>query len=135
MDEKDSVILRELDNASHKITAGYYTWFAIHVILIVLTVGLPAIASMGIFDGVWNKVLAGSAAITAAITHAVRPHEYATAYDAGIRVIWSTRVSFLVKSIDATAASEEIRKAIEIITFRYGGGSRSAISAKTLAAP
>ena len=57
----------------------------------------------------------------AALSHALKPHEYATGYDAGLQLAWKTRIAFIAEAIDAAAAAKDIRRAIDLTTFQYAG--------------
>ena len=121
-DNRDAV-LKEIDDAIRIMQWGYSVWFGAYAVFAILTVGLPGIAAMGLFGDWHDKVLAGTGALFAALLHALKPHEYATGYDAGVQLAWKTRVALVGGLIDEPAASRDIGKAIDLTTFKYGAPS------------
>jgi|SRR5262245_24508970 hypothetical protein len=120
-DKQSDPISDSIENVLRTLQWGYYVWFFIYVILLLLSVGLPGIAAMGIFAGVVEvKTLAGAGALSAAVNHALRPQEYATAYDAGVQLAWKTRVSWIAKTLDPEGVARDLKKAIDRTTFKYG---------------
>ena len=113
----------ELDNATRVLKAGYYVWFLVFLGFTILTVGLPLMAALDLFQSETNRLLAGSGALAAALANAIKPHEYATAFDVALQSIWKTRVLFVGGNLDEGDVSLEIAKAIDLTTFRYSLGS------------
>jgi hypothetical protein len=64
-------------------------------------------------------MFAGAGALFAALLHAIKPHQYATGYDAALQLAWKTRIALHAGEISEVAASKQIAKAIDMTTFRY----------------
>ncbi len=120
MPDNRTTMLAEIDDAIRVMQWGYFVWFGVYAVFVVLTVGLPGVAAMGLFGDWHDKMLAGAGALVAALLHALKPHEYATGYDAGVQLAWKTRIALVGGSIDEVAASREVAKAIDMTTFKYG---------------
>lgn len=121
-------VLHELEVNEERMNNGYTLWYRIYVIFVILTVGLPAVAAIGLFHApiagcspTIDNILAGAGALFAALSHAIKPHEFATGFDAGLQRIWKARIRYVAGAIDEQSAAEEIGKAIDLVTFRYGG--------------
>src|SRR5262245_1793625 len=120
-DKQSDPISDQIEKVLRTLKWGYHVWFWVYAILLLLSVGLPGIAAMGIFENVADiKTLAGAGALSGAVSHALKPHEYATAYDAGVQVAWKTRVSWIAKTLDANGVARNLGMAIDHITFKYG---------------
>ena len=119
MAENNDATLREINSAISVMSWGYYFWFAVYFLMVILTVGLPGLAAIITNDPETSRYLAGGGALAAAMTHALKPHEYATGFDAGLQLLWKTRVALITGAIDAINASSALSKAIDLTTFRY----------------
>jgi hypothetical protein len=100
---------------------GYYFWFIVYVALGVLSVILPGLAAIGLWSGDTSKYLAGAGALAAAVFAFLRPHEYASGFDAATQAVWKTQIAHDLGQIGEKEISEELRRAVEITTFKYGG--------------
>lgn len=119
MDQAEKT-LSDIDDAIRVMQGGYYLWFAIHIILGSLSIILPGIAAIGFFDEIAAKFLAAGGALSAALVQFLKPHEYATGYDLAVQLAWKTHIAFNSRTIDTNIAIEQINKAIDATTFRYG---------------
>jgi hypothetical protein len=117
MPESREAVLKEINKAISMLSWGYYVWFFIYVVMVILTVGLPGVAAL--LSDPLSRYFAGCAAIVAAVSHALKPHEYATGFDVGLQLAWKTRISFVAGGINAADAAKDIRRAIDLTTFRY----------------
>jgi hypothetical protein len=72
---------------------GYFAWFAVYVLLGGLSVALPALAAIDIWNRGVGQMLAGGGALTSAVFAFLKPHEYATGYDNATQSVWKTLVS------------------------------------------
>jgi hypothetical protein len=129
MSENQNSLLEQADDVTRiNLWWGYVPWFAVYLLLLAVTVVGPGLAAVGFFtDPMTNKWLAGAGALAAALSHALRPHEYATAYDASVQLAWKTHISLVAGIISTEAAANELRQAIDLTTFKYGpaGGIRN----------
>lgn len=115
----------EFENAGWVLRRGYYIWFCVFVVATLAAVGLPGLAALGLFGADTDRIIAGCGALAVALIQAIKPHEYATAYDIALQRVWKARVLFVGGSLDAGAASREIGEAIDLTTFRYVVASHS----------
>jgi hypothetical protein len=100
---------------------GYYFWFAIYIILGVATIALPGIAAMGFADPTITKLLAGSGALASAVFAFLKPHEYATAYDAAATAAWKAALRARMGQLPDADALKILSDAIDKTMFKYGG--------------
>jgi hypothetical protein len=119
MSDENNQLLSEIDGVIKVMQWGYYTWFGVYLLFVILTAGLPLIAALGVFGNWWGRVLAGAGTLAVALLHAIKPNEYASAYDAGVQLAWKTRVALLAGRIDKASAGENLERAIDLTTFRY----------------
>jgi len=120
MSESNKELLEEVDDAIKVFLSWYRAWFFVYISLVVLTILLPGLAAMGIFTDLTNRLLAGAGALLVAVSSALKPHEYATAFDAGGQLAWKTGISLVAGTIDKETAAKELRRAIDLTTFKYG---------------
>ena len=100
---------------------GYGVWITIYIILGILSVSLPGLAAMDVFESPkTNKILAGTGALVAAIVAFLKPHEYATGFDAACQLAWKTRNDFQLGAIDNVGVAKQLGRALDLTTFRYG---------------
>jgi hypothetical protein len=102
---------------------GYFAWFAVYVLLGGLSVALPALAAIDIWNRGVGQMLAGGGALTSAVFAFLKPHEYATGYDNATQSVWKTLVSYKLSQIDTKTVNSELRKAMDITSYKYGGAS------------
>jgi hypothetical protein len=112
------VALKEINNGVTILARGYFVWYGIYVFMVITSVGLPGIAALSTEGEA--KYLAGVAAIFAGIMHALKPHEIASGYDAGLQMAWKAQASLRSGTIDVPTALTEFRQAIDLTTFKYG---------------
>lgn len=100
---------------------SYYGWFAVYVGLGVTAVLLPGLAAVGIGSPETQRRLAAAAALVAATFAFLKPHEYATGFDAGKRLVWQTEIAWRLGTIDEAEVARRLEEAVAVTTFRYGG--------------
>jgi len=115
----------EFKNAGRVLQWGYYVWFCVFVVATLAAIGLPGLAALGLFGPDTDRIIAGCGALAVALIQAIKPHEYATAYDVALQRVWKARVLFVGGNLDASAAAKEIGAAIDLTTFRYVVATRS----------
>lgn len=112
-------VKKEILEAIWELQKGYYIWFSVYIVFLVAGVLFPGIAAMGVLPDPGTKIFAGIGTLFIALTHALKPHEYATAYDAGVQLCWKVEVAYVAKTMDDKAVSEALQRAIDMTTFKY----------------
>ena len=108
---------------------SYYGWFAVYVGLGVTAVMLPGLAAVGIGSPETQRRLAAAAALVAATFAVLKPHEYATGFDVGKRLVWQTEIAWRLGTIDEAEVARRLEEAVAVTTFRYGGKASASSSA------
>jgi hypothetical protein len=109
-----------IESVVRRMSLCYYFWGFIYVALGLLTVILPILITVDAFgEGAW--FLAPLTAIVAAIFAFLKPHEYATGYDAGTQEAWKTQIAYRIGQLNDAEVSAGLGRAIDITTFKYGG--------------
>jgi hypothetical protein len=66
----------------------------IYLVLGILSIDLPGLAAMTLFESKTNQALAGAGALAAAVFGFLKPHEYATGFDNAAQIAWQARNDF-----------------------------------------
>lgn len=110
-----------IDSTLRHMARSYYAWYFIFIVLGVTGVLLPGLAALGVGGPDMSRRLAAAAALVAATFAFVKPHEYATGFDAGKQIVWQTQIAYTLGTIDTEEVSRRLQQAVEVTTFRYGG--------------
>jgi hypothetical protein len=70
---------------------GFYFWTVVYYGLGFLSIILPGVAAMGLYEGKVNQAFAGCGALAAALLGFLKAHELATGFDAAVQLAWITR--------------------------------------------
>lgn len=100
---------------------SYYAWFAIYVGLGMIGVVLPGLAALGVGGPDVSRRFAAAAALVAATYTFLKPHEYATGFDAGKQLAWQTKIAWELGTIDDAEVARRLEAAVAVTTFKYGG--------------
>jgi len=81
---------------------------------------LPGVAATQFVEPSTAKLLAGLGALAGAIFAFLKPHEYATAYDAAATAAWKAAVSARLGQLSEADAAIVLGQAIDKTMFKYG---------------
>jgi hypothetical protein len=110
-----------IETTLRHMSRSYYAWYFIYIVLGVVGVMLPGLAALGVGGPDVSRRLAAAAALVAATFAFVKPHEYATGFDAAKQITWQTQIAYSLGTIDTAEVSRRLEQAVEVTTFRYGG--------------
>ena len=98
---------------------GYYFWFILYFVLGAICIALPLAITADIWPDCAKKI-AAAAAFASAIFTFLRPHEFATAYDAAATSVWKAKVRARLGQLTEAEAAAILQDAIDKTTFKYG---------------
>ena len=110
-----------IDSVVRRMSTFYAFWGILYITLGLLTVLLPILITVDAFGEGVQKILPPLTAIVAAGFAFLKPHEYATAYDAGKQEAWKTQIAYSLGQMDDADVSAALGRAIDVTTFKYGG--------------
>lgn len=111
--------LAVIQNTLRIVACGYYFWFILYVILGIASVALPSAIAADIWPGS-ARIIAGCGALCGAVLAFLKPHEYATAYDAALTELWKLEVKARLGNLTDAEAADGVERAIAKTAFKYG---------------
>jgi hypothetical protein len=103
----------------NRMAALYSFWAFMYIGLGLLTVVLPILITVKAF-GTYQDYIPPLTAIVAAAFAFLKPHEYATGYDAGKQEAWKTQIAYRLGQMNEAEVSVALGRAIDVTTFKYG---------------
>jgi hypothetical protein len=119
--EKETT-LQIIDRVARRMHTLYLFWGFLYVTLGLLSVILPILITVGALAD-YQHILPPLTAVVAAAFAFLKPHEYATGYDAGTQEAWKTRIAYSLGQLNDAEVSASLGRAIDVTTFKYGGNA------------
>lgn len=108
-----------IDNLARRMHTLYLFWGFVYVTLGLLSVILPILITVGALAE-YQHILPPLTAVVAAAFAFLKPHEYATGYDAGTQEAWKTQIAYSLGQLNDAEVSASLGRAIDVTTFKYG---------------
>ncbi len=108
-----------IDDLARRMHTRYLFWGFVYVTLGLLSVILPILITVGALSD-YQHILPPLAAIVAAAFAFLKPHEYATGFDAGTQEAWKTQIAYSLGQLNDAEVSASLGRAIDVTTFKYG---------------
>lgn len=108
-----------IESVVRRMTTYYLLWGFVYITLGLATVILPILITVGVSDEAL-QILAPLTAIVAAVFAFLKPHEYATGFDAGKQEAWKTQIAYSLGQMDDAEVAAALGRAIDVTTFKYG---------------
>ena len=108
-----------IDQGVRRMSTFHALWGFTYVALGLLSVILPILITVGALSA-YQHILPPLTAIVAAAFAFLKPHEYATGYDAGKQEAWKTQIAYSLGQMNDAEVSAALGRAIDVTTFKYG---------------
>ena len=112
--------LRTVNSYLRLMIVGYYWWYFVYLVLGLGSIVLPGLAVMKWPSAEAVPWMAGAGSLAAAMFGFLKPHEYATGFDAATQTLLKVKASLQLGKPGEEGVVAEIHRAIDYTTFKYG---------------